>query len=63
MSRMSENGSYKRRSSEDGAGWVGKGRGKVRLIKEFYFATDIQGPAKHLSGNKDYSSEREENPC
>ena len=47
----SENGSYKPRNLEDGA----DSKGKVDVMRRFYFATEIWGQVKHLSGNKSYS--------
>ena len=44
---MSGNGLYRPRNSGDGAGWAGK----VKTIKEFCFAMEIQGSGRHLSGN------------
>jgi len=52
------NGSCKPRNSEDGAAGVGKVGAEV--IAPLYFATGIRGSVKHLSGNKEYSSKREE---
>ena len=54
MSAMSVNGSYKLRNSEDGAGRAGK----VQIIRQFCFAIEIRGLARHVSGNKDYSPGR-----
>jgi len=53
---MSENGSWKLRISGDGADWVGK----VMVKALFYFAMEIRGSERHLSGNEDYFREREE---
>ena len=48
---ISEGGSYKLMNSEDGADLVGK----ERAIRQFCFAMETRGLARHLSGNKDYS--------
>ena len=47
---MLENGSFRRRSSENGATRVNKA-----MITQFCFATEIRESARHLSGNKDCS--------
>jgi len=33
---------------------------KVKVIKESYFAMELQGPGRHLSGNKNYFQGRVE---
>jgi len=48
VSTMLGNGSYRQRNSGDGAIWVGK----AKAISQFYFATEIRGPAKHSLSNK-----------
>jgi len=53
---MSGNGSYKLRNLGGGAAGVGK----AKLIRQFCFAMEIRGSARHLSGSKGYSPEREE---
>ena len=58
VSTMSGNGSCKPRNSEDGAPEMGKVRAEV--IARFYFAMEIRGSVKHLSGNKDHITKREE---
>ena len=45
---MSGNGSYKPRSSEDGANWTGK----VMALIQFCFAMETRESARRLSGNK-----------
>ena len=52
-SKMSGNGSYKLRNSEDGLAWAGTG--KMEVITPPSFATEIRGSGKHLSGSKDHS--------
>jgi len=56
---MSGNGLSRRRDLEDGADWVGK----VKAMREFCFAMETRGSARHLFGNKEYSPEREMDPC
>ena len=56
MSIMSGNGWYKLRNSENGVDRVRRSR----MITRFYFALEIRGSARHLSGNKDYSPAGEE---
>ena len=51
VSKGSENGSYKPRNLEDGA----DSKVKVEMMRRFYFATEVWGLVKHLSGNKGYS--------
>ena len=43
------------RNLEDGPDWMVK----VKGIREFYFALEIRGPARRLSGNEHYSARRE----
>ena len=50
VSTVSENGSHKPRNSENGTKWVGK----VKVKRRFYFAMEILGSERHLSGNKAY---------
>jgi len=45
------------RNSEDGADLMGK----VKAIRRFYFALEIQGSGRRLSGNEDYYAGREAN--
>ena len=52
---MLGNGSCKVWNSEDGAGR----EGKVEMLAQFYFAMEIQGSARRLLGNKNYSARRE----
>jgi len=59
MSTMSGNGLWGLRNLDDGADLVGK----VGAMREFCFAIEIQESARHLFSNKDYSLEREVNPC
>jgi len=47
---MSGSGSYKVRSSKDGANLMGK----VNVVRQFCFAMEIRGWVRHLSGSKDY---------
>ena len=54
----SENGSYKPRNLEDGA----DSKAKVGVIRQFYFATEVRGLAKHLSGKR-YPPGSKESPC
>jgi len=56
VSAMSENGSWKPRNSRDGTDWVGEVIAKALS----YFAMDIQGSERHLSGNKPYLPGRKE---
>ena len=57
MSIMSGKGSYEVRNSENGVDRVGR----LRIITPFLFCYGDQGrSARHLSGNKDYSSAGEE---
>ena len=51
---MSENGSYKLRNLEHGAGGVGK----VMVVAQFYFAVEVRGLVKRLLGNEDYPIKR-----
>jgi len=59
VSKGSENGSYKLRNLEDGA----DSKARVGVMRQFCFATEVSGLAKHLSGNKSYSQRREESSC
>ena len=59
MSIMLGNGSYKLRNSENGVDRVGRSR----VITRFYFAPEIWGSERHLSGNKDYSSAGKKESC
>jgi len=55
-STISGNGSCRLRNSEDGVREVGKVG--VEVMPTFYFAPEIRGSVKHLSGNKDDSTKR-----
>ena len=59
VSKVSGNGWYKRRNLEDGA----VSKGKIEVMRQFCFATEVRGLAKHLSGNRSYSHGREESSC
>ena len=56
VSIVSGGSSYKLRNSENGVDLVGRSR----MIIRFYFALEIRGSARNLSGNKDYSPAGEE---
>jgi len=56
---MLGNGLWGLRNLEDGADLVGK----VGAMREFCFAMETRGSARHFFGNKDYSPEREVNLC
>jgi len=56
---MLGNGLWRLKNSEDGADRVGK----VGAMKQFYFAMETWGSARHFFGNKNYSPEREVNLC
>ena len=49
---MSENGLWGLRNSEGGSNWAE--RAEVIPVRQFYFAMEIQGSARHLLGNKEY---------
>ena len=55
VSTMSGNGLWRLRNLEDGVDWVGK----VGAMRQFCFAMETRGSARHLFGNKGYSPERE----
>jgi len=59
VSTMLGNGLWRLRNLEDGADLVGR----VGSVRECCFAMEIQESARHSFGNKDYSPEREVNPC
>ena len=52
----SGNGSYKLRNLEDGT----DSKGKLEVMKQYCFATEVRVLVKHLSGNKNYLHGREE---